>query len=122
MLRYFHSMKFALNGFFYALRTERNVQIWFVVFILGNALCWWLETSRNEHLFILGMLSLIGACEYLNTAIETLADRVTTEKDEQIKHTKDIAAGATLIVSVATALISFIILLPKIFEKFDLDF
>ena len=57
MLRYFRSMKFALNGLFYALRTERNVQIWFGIAILTIGISTWLKVSQIEFLIIL--LSLL---------------------------------------------------------------
>jgi len=122
MFRYFHSVKYALNGIFYALRTERNVQIWFVVFVLTNSIAYWLNVSRNEAIIIFISMTLIGSVEYLNTAVEILADRVTKERDEQIKHVKDVAAGATFLVSTASLIVSLIILLPKLCEKLELTF
>lgn len=122
MLRYLNSMKFALNGIFHALRTERNVQIWFVVFVLTNSLAYWLNVTRDEAIIIFVSMTLIGSVEYLNTAVETLADRITTERDEYIKNAKDVAAGATFLISIASLIVSLIILVPYIIEKFALNF
>ena len=41
------------------------------------------------------------SAEAVNTALETLCNRVTTEADETIRIVKDIAAGAVLISAVA---------------------
>lgn len=120
MFRYFHSMKFALNGLFYALRTERNVQIWLGVALLIIGISLWLEVSQIEFLIIILWMTLIGTSEYLNTSIEKLADRVTMEHDEQIKHVKDIAAGATFVASIGAIVSGLIILVPKILEKFEI--
>lgn len=120
MFRYFHSVKYALNGLFYALRTERNVQIWFTIAILTILLSLWLEVSKIEFLIILIWMFLIGTSEYLNTSIEKLSDRVTMERDEQIKYVKDIAAGATFIASTGAIISGLIILGPKILEKFEI--
>lgn len=120
MFRYFHSMKFALNGLFYALRTERNVQIWLGVALLTIGISLWLEVSQIEFLIIILWMTLIGTSEYLNTSIEKLADRVTMEHDEQIKHVKDIAAGATFVASIGAIVSGLIILVPKILEKFEI--
>ena len=120
MFRYFRSVKFALNGLFYALRTERNVQIWFGIAILTLAIAAWLDVSQTEFLIILLWMFLIGTSEYLNTSIEKLADRVTLEHDEQIKYVKDISAGATFIASIGAIISGLIILVPKILEKFEI--
>jgi diacylglycerol kinase len=111
-------MKFALNGLFYALRTERNVQIWLGILILTFIAGFILKISRIEFLIIGIWMFGIGTAEYLNTAIEKLADRVTTEHDEQIKHVKDISAGATLICSIGAFLTCLSIFIPKILERF----
>lgn len=120
MFRYFHSMKFALNGLFYALRTERNVQIWLGVALLIIGISLWLQVSQIEFLIIILWMTLIGTSEYLNTSIEKLADRVTMEHDEQIKHVKDIAAGATFVASIGAIVSGLIIFVPKILEKFEI--
>ncbi len=116
MFRYFRSIKFAINGLFYALRTERNVQILWGIAILTIAISLWLKVSPTEFLIILLWMFLIGVSEYLNTAIEKLSDRVTLEQDEQIKHVKDIAAGATLVASIGAILSGLIIFVPKIIK------
>lgn len=116
--RFLKSARYAVNGLFYAMRTERNVQIWFGVMVSTLLLAFWLKVDRNEFLFIFIAMMVIGVSEYLNTAIEKLSDRVTTDYDEQIKHVKDIAAGATFLASTSASIVSFIILLPKLLAKF----
>lgn len=122
MIRFFQSMKFALAGIFYALRTERNVRIWLGIAVLTILISLWLKVSRNELLIIILWMSIIGTSEYLNTAIEKLSDRITLEHDEQIKHVKDIAAGATFVASIGAIISGLIIFVPKILEKFEIHF
>ena len=119
MFRYLRSMQYALNGLFYALRTERNVQIWLGIALVTIGIAFWLDVSQTELLIILLWMFIIGVSEYLNTSIEKLADRVTMERDEQIKHVKDIAAGATFIASMGAIVSGLIIFVPKILEKFE---
>ncbi|MGB6084465.1 diacylglycerol kinase [Moheibacter sp.] len=120
MFRYFRSIRFALNGLFYALRTERNVQIWFGIAVLTLVFSIWMKVSKTELLIIILWMSIIGTSEYLNTAIEKLSDRITLEHDEQIKHVKDIAAGATFVASIGAIISGLIIFVPKILEKFEI--
>ena len=121
MFRYLRSIRFALNGLFYALRTERNVQIWFGIAVLTLAFSIWIKVSKTELLIIILWMSIIGTSEYLNTAIEKLSDRITLEHDEQIKHVKDIAAGATFVASIGAIISGLIIFVPKILEKLEIN-
>lgn len=118
--RFLKSSRFAVAGIFYGLQTERNVQIWFGVLLFNLIFSWILEVNLIEFLFILTATFSIGIAEYLNTSLETLADRVTLEKDEMIKRVKDLAAGATFLASTLTAIICLIIFLPKILLKLEI--
>ena len=113
-------MGFALSGLFYALRTERNVQIWLGVMLGTFSLAFWLNVSQIEFLIIALWMCGIGTSEYLNTAIEKLSDRVTLEQDEMIKRVKDVSAGATFIISIGAFISCLIIFIPKILERFEI--
>ena len=118
MFRFISSMKFAWNGIFYALQTERNVQIWLGITILTFLIAFFLKVSKIEFLIIMIWVFLIGAMEYVNTALEKLSDRITMEHDEQIKRVKDIAAGATFLVSAGAVISGMVIFVPKFLERF----
>ena len=54
----------------------------------------------------------------VNSAIEALCDKVSPEYDEAIKHTKDLAAGAVLILAVMSVIVGLLIFVPKILSLF----
>lgn len=120
MIRYFRSIKYALNGLIYGLRTEKNIQIWLGIALIMIGFSFWLQVTPTEFLIFLIWVFLIGTSEYLNTSIEKLANRVTLEYDEQIKHVKDIAAGATLVASIGAIITGLVIFVPKILEKLEI--
>lgn len=120
MLRFIQSSKYAIEGIIFGLRTERNIQIWFGILIFNLIMSLWLGVSKFEFFFILCSTFAIGISEYLNTAIEALADRVTMEREEVIKRVKDLAAGATFLGSTLTFIIACCIFIPKILEKFEI--
>jgi len=121
IVRFLHSARFALEGIFYALKTERNVQIWFGVLVANMLVALWLGVDRTEFLFLFFSTFAIGIAEYLNTAVEKLSDRVTVEREEIIKRVKDVAAGATFLASINALVVSLIIYIPKILEKFEIS-
>ena len=52
------------------------------------------------------------AAEAMNTALELLADAVSTELNPLVGHAKDAAAGGVLVVAIAAAAVGFIVLGP----------
>lgn len=58
-----------------------------------------LTTNPWKLIALWGSILLVLAVEFLNTGIESLADRVTREHDELIKVAKDCGSAAVLVVS-----------------------
>jgi len=56
------------------------------------------------------------AAELINTAIESLADLVSSEYHPLIKKTKDAAAGAVLITALFAIISGLVIFIPKLIE------
>lgn len=122
MWRFIQSTKYAVNGILYGLRTERNLQIWFGIFVITYLVSFWLRISYTEWFVVILWTFIIGISEFINTSIEVLADRVTLERDEKIKRVKDVAAGATFLASTGSFITGLIIFIPKIIEKFGFHF
>ena len=64
--------------------------------------------------FILFFIGLVLAAEAVNSAIEALADVVSPDYNEGIKRTKDLAAGAVLLLAMTAAMVGLIIFIPKL--------
>lgn len=77
----------------------------------GGHSCRTIIYGMDCHLF---MYRLVLSAEAVNSAIEALADRVSPAYDEAIKRTKDLAAGAVLLLAIASAVVGLIIFLPKL--------
>lgn len=60
----------------------------------------------------------VFVAEAVNSAVEALADRVTGERDEAVKHAKDLAAGAVLLMALTDVVVGLIVFLPKIMRYF----
>lgn len=74
--------------------------------------------SRLEWIAIAIVIGMVIAAEAVNSSIEALADLVSPEYNEAIKRTKDLAAGAVLILAITAAVIGLLIFLPKIIVCF----
>lgn len=66
-----------------------------------------------EWLWVILAIVLVIVAEMFNTAIEALADNISTEENELIKKAKDISAGATLVLSIFAVIVAILIILPK---------
>lgn len=100
--RFVDRLGFALAGIAGALRTEQSlrtqamiaVAVLPVMLIFRPALVWWALVGLT--------IALVLAAELINTALEHLADHLHPEQHPRIKTVKDCAAGAVLVLSVAS--------------------
>lgn len=109
-----NSFKYAFEGIKSSLRTERNMKIHFSMMILVIVAGILLGISTYEWMICIILFGMVIGGELVNTAIEEVTDLVTTEINPKAKLAKDIAAGAVLIMAITSAIIGFIIFIPKI--------
>jgi diacylglycerol kinase len=67
--------------------------------------------DRVEWSLIVVCIGVVLAMEAMNTAVEALADAVHPDRHPGIARAKDAAAGASLIVSIAAAVVAALVLL-----------
>lgn len=109
---------YALAGWRHFFANEANGQIQAVVAILVVIAGGILGISAQEWLWVLLCIGLVTGLEMVNTAIETLSNRLHPEKHEAIKIVKDVAAGAVLWASCISVVIGAIIFVPKLWSMF----
>lgn len=68
------------------------------------------EVSPVERLILIGSVFLVLIVELLNTAIEQLADKISSEFDSHIKTAKDVGSAAVML-SLVFAGISWLLIL-----------
>ncbi|MBQ2835893.1 MAG: diacylglycerol kinase family protein [Clostridia bacterium] len=109
-----NSFKYAIEGFISSFKTERNMKIHILAMILVIALGVYLKLKLIEWCIIASAISLVIGGELFNTAIETIVDMVSPEKNPKAKLAKDISAAAVLAVSIGAAIVGGLIFIPKI--------
>jgi len=112
--KFSESMRNALNGISYVTQHERNFKIEIIMGILVLILGILLKVSILEWLVLIITISLVLCFEIINTAIERCVDLVTKDYKELAKITKDVAAGAVLVMSMFATIIGIVIFLPKL--------
>ncbi len=71
-----------------------------------------LDASLDDWCWFVGCIGAVIATESINSSIERLANRVSMEHHDLIRDAKDLAAGAVLVVSVASAVIGMMRMYP----------
>lgn len=111
---FFRSFSFALAGILSAFKTEQNFKIHLFATIIAVVLAVALRISAAEWLWIALSVALVLGAELMNTALESLADRVSVEQHPLIRTAKDCAAAAVLLMAVFALVCGCVIFLPKI--------
>lgn len=113
-----NSFKYAFTGIITAFKTEQNMKIHLLIALAVILMGILLKISKLEWITCLFAIIIVLAAELFNTAIETIVDMITKEKNEKAKIAKDVSAGAVLISAIGAALVGFIIFWPKILSLF----
>lgn len=103
------SFKFALEGIFYCIRTQRNFKIHLCTAFVAVVLAWWRQIPNDKILFLILVIALVLIAELFNTAIETVVDMISPTFNPLAKIAKDVAAGAVLLAAAASLAIGYFI-------------
>lgn len=115
MLTFFKGFVYAGAGIFLALKNERNFKLHIMAAIIVTIAALLTGMSQIEWFIILILFGGMFALEMMNSAVERAVDLVTTEKHPLAKQAKDLAAGSVLIFAIISALIGFLLFIPKWF-------
>lgn len=107
------SFKYAGRGIARLISHEHNAWIHCFVAVCVVVAGLWLGLSTLEWAAVVLCIGAVLAAEGINSAIEALCDRVSPGYDEAIKHAKDLAAGAVLILAVMSVVVGLLIFIPK---------
>ena len=94
----------------------RNLRIMLGVFVGVIVLAAVYDVSATRWAVLLVCGSVVLTAEILNTSIETLADYVQREYDEDIRTIKDLAAGAVLLTAALAGVIGVIVFWPYVID------
>lgn len=94
----------------------RNLRIMLGVFVAVIVLAAVYDVSATHWAVLVVCGSVVLTAEILNTSIETLADHVQREYDEDIRTIKDLAAGAVLVTVGLAGVIGVIVFWPYVID------
>ncbi len=86
----------SLRGIFRALKEEYAFQVEFILSLFLIPASFFIGKDILEIVLLIGSTLLILIVELLNTAIETILNRISVEENDLTKYAKDAASGAVL--------------------------
>lgn len=108
------SVGYAVSGLEFVIRNEHNARIHIAVAMGVVTIGLIYKIDAADWLILVLAIISVWFAETINTAFEYLCDVVSPEKNESVKHAKDIAAGAVLITALGAVVIGVIVMLPYI--------
>jgi diacylglycerol kinase (ATP) len=82
------------NGIAAAFRSEQAFREEAAALLMALPLAWLIGITPVRRLELVMVILLLMVVELLNTAIEKLSDRLTTDHDPQIRRVKDMGSAA----------------------------
>jgi diacylglycerol kinase (ATP) len=94
LLRFWRATINSRNGLAFAIRSEAAVREELIALLLALPLAFLVGSTAMRRVELIAVVVLVLVVELLNTAIEKLADRLTTDHDPQIGRVKDMGSAA----------------------------
>ncbi len=109
--RLISSISNSLDGFVDALLTESAFRELFIISAVFVVIAFFVDVTKLERLFLITSCFILLVVELLNTAVETVVDRISLDIHPLSKRAKDIGGAAQLVAIVMTIIIWLTILL-----------
>lgn len=116
----FTSLGYALAGWLYMLRWQKNTRIMSVASLAVMILALWLQISRVELAIVILAITIVWLAEFVNAGIEAAVDLASPELHPMAKVGKDVASAAVLLGVVASVLIGLLLMGPPLLAKLGL--
>jgi diacylglycerol kinase (ATP) len=94
LLRFWRATLNSRNGLIFAMKSEQAIREELVALALAVPLAWLAGATMMRRVELVAAVVIVLIVELLNTAIEKLADRLTTDHDPQIGRVKDMGSAA----------------------------
>ena len=108
------AFKWSMNGLRAAWRHEAAFRQEILLAVILVPLALWLGHNALERLLLAGVLLLVLIAELVNSALEALADAISTEHHPLLGRAKDLGSAAVLLTLVLAGATWLAILAPRV--------
>lgn len=111
------SLGYALAGWLYMLRYQKNTRIMSVSSIIVFVLALWLQVDFTSLAILVLTITAVWMAEFLNAAVEAVVNLASPGFHPMAKVAKDVAAAAVLLGAVASIVVGLLLLGPPLLHK-----
>jgi diacylglycerol kinase len=111
------SFRYAISGWWYVIRTQRNAWIHAVVSVAVILMCLWVRLARRDWAVIIVAIAMVWTAEFINTALEAIVDLASPQHHPLARVGKDVGAAAVLIAAGASILIGLLVIGPPLLAQ-----
>jgi diacylglycerol kinase len=111
------SFRHAFDGWWHAIRTQRNAWIHLLATVLVLGVGWWLRVEPVGWALLFLAMGLVWVAELANTALEALSNLTSPEPHPLIRVAKDVAAAAVLAAALTAAAVGAAVLGPPLWGR-----
>lgn len=111
------SLSYALAGWLYMLRRQKNIRIQIVASLIVMAAAMMLQVNLTGLALLVIVITLVWMAEFMNAAVEAAVNLATTELHPMAKVGKDVAAAAVLLCVAASVLVGLLVLGPPLIQR-----
>ena len=111
------SLGYALAGWLYMLRRQKNTRIQAVASVIVMGLALWLQIDFYGLAIIILAITMVWMAEFINAAVEAAINIASPNLHPMAKVGKDVASAAVLLGVVASVLVGLLILGPPLLAK-----
>lgn len=115
------SLGYALAGWLFMLRWQKNVRILIPASVLAVIVALWLQVGFYGMALIIVVITIVWMAEFLNAAVEAVVNLATEEWHPMAKVAKDVAAAAVLLGVVAAVLVGLLVFGPPLLQRLSLS-
>jgi diacylglycerol kinase len=113
----FKSFGYAVAGWLYMLRRQKNTRIQSVASVIVIALALWLQIDLTSWAVLILIIAMVWMAEFVNAAVEACINLATQDYHPMAKVGKDVASAAVLLAVVASILVGLLLLAPPLLRK-----
>ncbi|PJF24790.1 MAG: diacylglycerol kinase [Phototrophicales bacterium] len=111
------SLGYAVAGWLYMLRRQKNTRIQSVASVIVVGLALWLEIDLTSWAILILTITMVWMAEFLNAAVEACVNLATQDYHPMAKVGKDVASAAVLLAVVASILVGLLLLAPPLLRR-----
>ncbi len=113
------SLRYALAGWLYMLRYQKNTRIQALASILVFLVGLWLGIAPHDWAVLVVIITMNWMAEFINAALEAAVNLASPNLHPMARVGKDVGAAAVLLTSVAAVVVGALVMVPPLLARLE---